>query len=66
MEQMQVLAKETVFVGDHPINDVEGARNAGMVGVWKKDSQWKIVNADYIMEDLQDLIPIIKKGSKPK
>lgn len=66
LEQMQVLAKEAVFVGDHPINDVEGARNVGMVSVWKKDPQWNDVNADYMMEDLLDLLDIFREGKVTK
>ncbi|WP_010096226.1 HAD family hydrolase [Ornithinibacillus scapharcae] len=66
LEEMQVSPKEAIFVGDHPVNDVEGARNVGMIGAWKKDSQWKDVNADYIVEDLIDLLDILKEGIATK
>lgn len=28
---------EAIFVGDHPVNDVEASIKAGMVGIWKED-----------------------------
>lgn len=32
-----------------------------MIGVWKRDTGWQNVVADYIIDDLQDLIKILKK-----
>jgi putative hydrolase of the HAD superfamily len=57
---LNVAPCEAVFVGDHPINDVEAARNVGMVGVWKKDSGWADnVEADFIIDDLIELIDFL-------
>ncbi len=33
---------EALYVGDHPRADIEGARNAGLVAVWKAVSYWKM------------------------
>jgi putative hydrolase of the HAD superfamily len=33
-EQLGVSPAECVYVGDHPRNDIEGARNAGMRTIW--------------------------------
>ena len=41
-----VDAHETVFVGDHPIADVEGARRAGLVAIWKHVPYWPAVVHD--------------------
>lgn len=57
---LQVSTKECLFVGDHPKNDVNAAKAVGMTTVWKKDSYWDEVNADYIIEDL-DILPGIVK-----
>lgn len=59
---LNVLPHECIYVGDHPENDVRGAQNAGMIGVWKKDPEWQQVEADYIIEDLLDITNIIKRG----
>ena len=60
LEQMNVLPHECVFVGDHPDNDVKAAQNVGMKGIWKKDWQWKNVDADFIVDDLGELPKIIE------
>jgi putative hydrolase of the HAD superfamily len=56
LKQLDVLAHQSIFVGDHPINDVKAAQSVGMKGVWKKDLQWKQVEADYIVDDLAELL----------
>lgn len=35
-ERMGVEPSEMMYVGDHPLNDVEGSRKAGCVSVWVK------------------------------
>lgn len=60
LSQMNVSANESVYIGDHPENDVKGARNIGMLAVWKKDLHWKNVDADFIIEDLKELPLIIE------
>lgn len=61
MKQLNVSTNQSIFVGDHPENDVKAAQNAGMKGIWKRDSQWNQVEADYIIEDLADLLLLLKK-----
>ncbi|WP_046174109.1 HAD family hydrolase [Domibacillus indicus] len=61
LDQLNFLPEESIFVGDHPVNDVKAARNAGMKGIWKKDSQWNHVEADFIIDDLAELPLIIQK-----
>jgi putative hydrolase of the HAD superfamily len=36
LEQLQLEASDVWMVGDHPVNDVLGARDAGLTGVWLK------------------------------
>lgn len=36
LEQLNVEPSESVFIGDHPENDVKAAQNVGMKGIWKK------------------------------
>lgn len=61
MEQLNVSPNESIFVGDHPKNDVNAAQNVGMKGIWKRDFQWNNVEADFIIEDLAELPLIIEK-----
>ena len=35
-EKMGIEPSEMMYVGDHPLNDIEGSRNAGCVSVWVK------------------------------
>ncbi|MGM8215328.1 HAD family hydrolase [Bacillaceae bacterium W0354] len=58
LRQVDVSPNESMYVGDHPKNDIQGAMNIGMLGVWKKDLQWDNVEADFIVEDLKE-IPLI-------
>jgi putative hydrolase of the HAD superfamily len=61
LKQLNVLPSESVFVGDHPENDVKAAQNVGMKAVWKRDFQWVGVEADFIVDDLGKLPFIIEK-----
>jgi putative hydrolase of the HAD superfamily len=58
LHQLNVSAHQSIFVGDHPENDVKAAQNVGMKGVWKKDPQWDSIEADYIVDDLAELLGI--------
>lgn len=59
LAQLKVLPNQSVFVGDHPENDVKAARNVGMIGIWKRDFQWDKVEADYTINDLLEMPVII-------
>lgn len=58
MQQLNVSPNESIFVGDHPENDMKGAQSVGMKGVWKKDLKRNDVQADFIIQDLAE-IPLI-------
>lgn len=51
---------ESVFVGDHPENDVIASQYVGMKGIWKKDVQWDAFEPDLVVEDLGELPTMIK------
>ena len=65
LEQLNVSANESLFVGDHPVNDVKASQDVGMLAVWKKDSQWEDVDADFIVHDLME-IPIVVESLNKK
>ena len=64
LNQLNVPPFQSVFVGDHPENDVKAAKNAGMKSMWKRNSQWDQVDADYIGTDLADIASIIINVNK--
>lgn len=61
LEKLNVEPSESLFIGDHPENDVRAAQNIGMKGIWKKDSQWTDVEADATIDDYLEL-PVIMKN----
>ncbi|GAA0292297.1 putative hydrolase of the HAD superfamily [Gracilibacillus halotolerans] len=61
LTSLNLSADECIFVGDHPINDIKAAKDVGMIGVWKRTMQWEEVESDYIIDDLMELFPIIKR-----
>lgn len=61
LSKLQVEPEESMFVGDHPENDVEAAKKLGMVGVWKKDSAWDVPTADYTIDDLMEMPLLVRQ-----
>lgn len=58
VERLGVKPEEAMYVGDHPDNDIKGARTAGLKTIWKRDAQWSSAEADYIIEDLAEIVTI--------
>jgi len=56
LDKLGVDANASIFVGDHPQADIEGAKNAGMKTIWKKDLYWPVAfEADATIEDLSEI-----------
>lgn len=64
LERLNVASAESIFVGDHPDNDVYAAQQAGMKAIWKVDSGWDQVDADFIVKDLSEIPKIINSLMK--
>lgn len=64
LKKLQCLPHECVFIGDHPENDVQGARNVGMKGIWKKDASWPHVEGVLSLDYLAELPKMIKGFKK--
>jgi putative hydrolase of the HAD superfamily len=45
LSQLGVKPENAVFVGDHPVQDIQGAKNAGMQCIWMKRKDWTEVQA---------------------
>lgn len=60
LKKLEVNASEAVYVGDHPVNDIQGARKAGMKTVWKRDEYWQEpVEAEAVIDHIPDLLAIL-------
>jgi putative hydrolase of the HAD superfamily len=64
LSRLQVAAAEALFVGDHPINDIQASRNAGIKAVWKRSEQSEHdIAADAVIDDLEELTQIVLFGT---
>jgi putative hydrolase of the HAD superfamily len=63
LARCDVAAHETLFVGDHPVADVEGAHRAGLIAVWKHVPYWPAVvpEAPVILR-LREILSIVDAG----
>lgn len=62
LDKLGVKAEDSVYIGDHPVNDVQAARSAGMKGVWKRYPHWDTpTEHDGIIDDLLEVPTFIKK-----
>lgn len=62
--QLNVPIEECLFVGDHPVNDVKGARNAGLLSAWKRTDYYEDADAHFVIDDLYELVRVIEKHNK--
>ncbi|MYL64845.1 HAD-IA family hydrolase [Bacillus hwajinpoensis] len=61
LKRIGLEAHEAVFVGDHLINDIKGAKDVGMKAIWKKrDKETVETGVDYIYS-LIDLLSIVEE-----
>jgi len=64
LSKLGVSANESLYVGDHPINDVEAAKKVGMRAIWKRNDAWQNVEADYIIDhliEIQDFLKVLQR-----
>ncbi len=66
LKQLNVSANESLFVGDHIVNDVKASHNVGMFAAWKKDSQWKVVDTGFIVHDLMEIPTVVESLNKKR
>ncbi|MDC2867663.1 MULTISPECIES: HAD family hydrolase [unclassified Bacillus (in: firmicutes)] len=65
LERLGVKPEESIYIGDHPENDVIGARNVGMHAIWKKDTFWgQPFTGEHVIEDLEELLEVVNIVSK--
>lgn len=65
LERLDVAAQEAVFVGDHPVNDVQAARAAGLRAIWMRDTHWPAPEADGVIDRLPQLLNWVDADRAP-
>jgi putative hydrolase of the HAD superfamily len=59
LARLGVAAHQAVFVGDHPVADVEGAHLAGLLAVWKFVPYWPpVVTQAPVIRELSELLAL--------
>jgi putative hydrolase of the HAD superfamily len=62
LDRLGVTAQNSIFVGDHPKADIEGAKRAGMKTIWKRDASWlETPAADATIDNLNEIPAILKQ-----
>ena len=60
LKKLQVAPSTSVYIGDHPLNDIEPANLVEMVSIWKRDVDWQNIKAQFIIEQLIEIPAIIR------
>lgn len=63
LDKLGVAAEDSWYIGDHPINDVYGARQAGLTPVWfEGPMEWDstVDKPDHTIGHLRELLPILE------
>lgn len=61
LDRCGVAPVEAMFVGDHPDIDVVGARDAGLVPVWKRVPYWTLTLDDVLVVDrLSEILAVFR------
>jgi putative hydrolase of the HAD superfamily len=58
-ERCGCLASEAMFVGDHPEIDIQGAKSAGLVPMWKTVPYWQVSSDVAAINELRELLPLV-------
>lgn len=64
-KRANIEARQMVHVGDHPLQDISGAKNAGVFAIWlnRDDKQWNLESCqpDMVINTLHELPPLLRK-----
>ncbi|KGP73395.1 HAD family hydrolase [Pontibacillus yanchengensis] len=60
LQELNINAEDSVFVGDHPEKDILAANRVGMKTIWKQDQQWSQPEADGVVGDLRELPSLLE------
>ncbi len=64
-ERLGIPPQELLYVGDNPVNDVSGSRNAGYIPVWVKTTGYwcfdEIPHAEYEVETVEEVPALVQR-----
>ncbi len=61
VNELGVLPEESIYVGDHPSNDIEASLNVGMRTIWKEDIfHNKPLNTTWTIKELNEIRDIVE------
>lgn len=61
LAELGIPAANAVFVGDNPVVDVSGAKQAGLHAIWKRDEFWLGPNeADLVIDEVCELPRVVE------
>lgn len=55
LRRLELQPHEAVYVGDHPITDIQAARDAGMFSFWKRNADFEGAPCDDAFDHLSEL-----------
>lgn len=62
--QLNVQPHESIYVGDHPDNDVRASQRVGLRAIWKEDAYYDApAEADWVITDLIEITGIVDELS---
>jgi len=65
VNRLGIEPHEAIYVGDHPVNDVEASIRAGMIGVWKENKYFDKPSVNCLsIKNLEQLINILESISE--
>lgn len=64
-KRANIEARQMVHIGDHPLQDISGAKNAGVFAIWlnREEKQWSLESCqpDMVINSLYDLPALLRK-----
>ncbi len=63
-KKLGITPQNLLYVGDHPVNDVDASRRAGYTPVWVRTYEWQfddIPRCEYEIDTIADLYAILNK-----
>lgn len=64
LNRLNVSPHEAVYVGDHPVNDIKGAKNVGIKTILKKNNQVVDIEEGASINRLLDIIHIVSEWTR--
>jgi putative hydrolase of the HAD superfamily len=62
LQRCGVVAVESMFVGDHPTADIQGAKSAGLMPVWVRKDYWEVPEDVPRIDRISEVLRLINSG----